>query len=412
MRSEAPPILPIFRSQHQAELLSRLFLAGDEATMTDLARHLDIPLTTLAREADRLERAGLLASRRVGRSRLFRANSRHPASGPLTELLTVAFGLARPPSKTIYRLRPSWRPRFEPDVFVPADLALLDGPVSGRHDPPVNLYWQPGELDFSDARDVRLFYSSALTKADTAEQFATWVNARALKENWSAIALPSRVRAAWETLHPQLRGGSSPVNPRLRIQDEVLKAIAAQGFALAGGSALIDFDVVTRDSEDIDAFLNRLDAEAFTQAAKSVIATCTQHSWEAELIRDQDLDKQILVGVPGDGKIVVQLVYHQRSTAPEPRAGGGLRLIFSDVVGGKAAALAEVARGRDFDDIAHVLDTRGWSLERVVDAMKTLGYPDRVDGFWRNIERFRRGEFDDEIRKAGFDPAFSHRIIG
>ncbi|SEC72843.1 Uncharacterised protein (plasmid) [Tsukamurella tyrosinosolvens] len=63
--------------------------------MTDLARDLDVPLTTLHREAERLEEAGLLTSRRVGRTRLFRANTQHPAARPLTELLTVTFGPAQ-----------------------------------------------------------------------------------------------------------------------------------------------------------------------------------------------------------------------------------------------------------------------------------------------------------------------------
>lgn len=92
MRSNAPALFPTFRSQHQAELLSRLFLADAEIPMTDLARDLDIPLTTLHREAERLEEAGLLTSRRVGRTRLLRANTKHPAARPLTDLLTVTFG--------------------------------------------------------------------------------------------------------------------------------------------------------------------------------------------------------------------------------------------------------------------------------------------------------------------------------
>ncbi|GAA3145566.1 hypothetical protein GCM10020255_024610 [Rhodococcus baikonurensis] len=44
----------------------------------------------------------------------------------------------------VYRLQPSWRPRHQPDVYVPADLRTLTGPRQGSYDPPVNLYWQPG----------------------------------------------------------------------------------------------------------------------------------------------------------------------------------------------------------------------------------------------------------------------------
>lgn len=315
------------------------------------------------------------------------------------------------PGRTVYCLRPVWRPRFEPDVFVPADMDLLTGPTAGTFDPPVNLYWQPGELDFSVPADIRRFYSSALRKATTAAQFATWVNSRALAENWACLALPARVRAAWETIHPHLRKESADMNVRLKIQDAILAAVAEMGFALAGGSALIDYDVVTRETEDIDAFLDRLDAEAFEKAAAAVIEVCSSNGWAAELVHDRDLDKQIVVTVPNEGQTVVQLVYHLRSTSPEDRPRGGLRLVFEDVVGGKAAALADGPRGRDFDDIARIVEIDGWSLERVAEAMAKLGYPDRTEAFWRVVEKFRRGDYDADIRGEGFDPTFCHSIL-
>ena len=93
MRSEAPALLPIFRSQHQAELLSWLLLHPDqEYAMTELANRIGVPLNTLHREAQRLIAAGLLTSRSVGRSRLLSASATHYAIRPLTELLQVSFG--------------------------------------------------------------------------------------------------------------------------------------------------------------------------------------------------------------------------------------------------------------------------------------------------------------------------------
>lgn len=294
---------------------------------------------------------------------------------------------------------------------MPADLGLLTGPTAGVFDPPVNLFWQPGELDFASTADLIRFYSSAIWHIHAADTFATWINGGALIDLWPHLAIPSRVRSAWETLHPQLRDMENDVNVRLQIQDTVLTAIADLGFALSGGSALLDYDVITRDTEDIDAFFNHLDAAAFTAAAAAVIKACEQEGWSAELIHDQDLDKQILVNV-GGASVVVQLVYHQRSHSPEHRDAGGLRLIFADVVGGKAVAAADSPRGRDFDDIAHIVETPGWSLERVETAMCDLGYRDMLERFRTSIQRFRQGEFDTALQTEGFDPSFSHRILG
>lgn len=138
---------------------------------------------------------------------------------------------------------------------------MLNGPTGGSFDPPVNLYWQPGKLDFVDPADLELFYSSALTSASTPAQYAQWISQEALKAVWHRLSLPARVRNAWETLHPGLRNEDADVNDRIRIQDTVtvLTAIAEHGFALAGGSALIDYDVVSRETAfsagwDVDAF--------------------------------------------------------------------------------------------------------------------------------------------------------------
>lgn len=315
-------------------------------------------------------------------------------------------------TRAVYRLRPSWHPRYQPDVYVPSDLSMLHGPTTGRYDPPVNLYWQPGELNFAHRGDIELLYSSVLTAASTAEQFTQWVNGTVLSAAWPRLSLPSRVRTAWETIHPALRGKDSPANDRILIQDTILNAITGQGFALAGGSALIDYDIVTRESDDIDAANDRWDINAFNTAHNKILAAFREHGWRAETVHREDMDRKIHVDAGTGTPVVVQLVYYPRSSDPERRVGGGLRLIFDDVVGGKGAAVADVARGRDFDDLAHIVDTPGWTLERVENAMRAIKYGDRVEQFRAHIERFRRGEFDDDIRKSGFDPAYCHRTLG
>ena len=63
-----------------------------EYGVTDLAARLSVPLSTLHREVVRLDEAGLIASRTLGRNRLVRANETHPAAPALTRLLEVTFG--------------------------------------------------------------------------------------------------------------------------------------------------------------------------------------------------------------------------------------------------------------------------------------------------------------------------------
>lgn len=93
MRSDAPALVPIFRSAHQAELLALLLFNPDiEFTATDVARRLGVPASTLHPEVRRLVTAQLIEARSVGRTKMLSANRRHPLTRVLTELLTLTYG--------------------------------------------------------------------------------------------------------------------------------------------------------------------------------------------------------------------------------------------------------------------------------------------------------------------------------
>lgn len=95
-RGATPSLLPILRSQQQAELLADVL--GDprrEESITDLAHRLGIPPASAHREIERAERAGLVESRRVGKTRLIRANESSPYYASLAELLLRSFGVPR-----------------------------------------------------------------------------------------------------------------------------------------------------------------------------------------------------------------------------------------------------------------------------------------------------------------------------
>jgi DNA-binding transcriptional ArsR family regulator len=93
MRSEAPALLPVFRSQLQANILAALLLNPErEYSLTDLARRFGAPLSTVHGEVKRLTDAGLLRRRSVGRSAMVQANAGNRLVEPLTELLFLSWG--------------------------------------------------------------------------------------------------------------------------------------------------------------------------------------------------------------------------------------------------------------------------------------------------------------------------------
>ena len=89
--------MPIFRSPLQAEVLLHV-LVGDPAdpapTAADLARRLDRPEPSVAREVRRLVGTGVIRGERRGRLMLLHPDETNPATAPLRQLLTVTFGPA------------------------------------------------------------------------------------------------------------------------------------------------------------------------------------------------------------------------------------------------------------------------------------------------------------------------------
>lgn len=92
MRTQAPLLAPVFRSEGQARLLAVVLLGGGEVSITDLAEAAHLAYPTAHREVARLLDAGILAEREVGRTRLVRANPDSPLTEPLRQILLVSTG--------------------------------------------------------------------------------------------------------------------------------------------------------------------------------------------------------------------------------------------------------------------------------------------------------------------------------
>jgi predicted nucleotidyltransferase len=91
---ESPSLLPIFRSQQQAELLALLLGDPDlEVSLTELAERCRIPYPSVHREVERAEAAGLVRSRKIGNTRLVRADTDSPYYDGLANVLVRAFGV-------------------------------------------------------------------------------------------------------------------------------------------------------------------------------------------------------------------------------------------------------------------------------------------------------------------------------
>jgi len=103
-RQPTPALLPILRSQQQGKILALLLGDPDlELSLTEVAARTGAPHASVHREIERAEQAGLVVTRKVGNTRLVRANTDSPYHAGLAEVLTRAFGV---PAVLAEALRP------------------------------------------------------------------------------------------------------------------------------------------------------------------------------------------------------------------------------------------------------------------------------------------------------------------
>lgn len=83
----------LFASKVRAAVLSYLLPRPHLGlSLTDLARRLDLPISSLQHECYKLERLGVLRGRRDGNARRYRVDPTCPVHAPLTALVLAALG--------------------------------------------------------------------------------------------------------------------------------------------------------------------------------------------------------------------------------------------------------------------------------------------------------------------------------
>jgi hypothetical protein len=96
-------------------------------------------------------------------------------------------------------------------AIIAADLADLHGPVTGRAELPLRLFWNPDRtFDLGDPAMLRWMYENVLREASRPEDLASYLNGDVLVALWPDLFLPKGVRQAWEDHHPVLRSVAAP----------------------------------------------------------------------------------------------------------------------------------------------------------------------------------------------------------
>ncbi len=83
-------LTPLLGSENSERVLI-FILKRDEGYAREITRFFDATLYAIQQQLDKLEKGGILVSRKVGRTRLYEYNPRYPFLKELTALLEKAF---------------------------------------------------------------------------------------------------------------------------------------------------------------------------------------------------------------------------------------------------------------------------------------------------------------------------------
>ncbi len=139
MRTSAPAILPLFRSEMQVRLLALLLLQPERSwTLQELAQTLDAAASSVHRELGRGEAAGIIRRDATARPHRFRAAIDDSLHEPLATLLRRSVGVEEQlrgalerPDVLVAVIYGSWagetrRPNSDIDVLVVGDADLRE----------------------------------------------------------------------------------------------------------------------------------------------------------------------------------------------------------------------------------------------------------------------------------------------
>jgi hypothetical protein len=158
---------------------------------------------------------------------------------------------------------------------------------------------------------------------------------------------------------------SQAVALQYRVATLALGACRDQGFALAGGQALIVHGIVNRATEDVDIFTD--DPAGVCRTSEAVTAALVAAGYAVESVSEMAELGELFSGFGDDlaelevrdGEHIVrlQLARFDRHRAPVVMDIGPI-LHVDDVLGSKVAAMATRAEPRDYIDVAAALRVR------------------------------------------------------
>ena len=147
----------------------------------------------------------------------------------------------------------------------------------------------------------------------------------------------------------------------------------SDGFALAGGSALVALGMVDRLTRDLDAFIAAEPGNPpgdVRPLAASFTDALANEGWTVELVRDHITFARLLATLDGE-TIELDLAVDSPPLFPLQQVDGIPTLTAEDLAARKILAILDRTEGRDFTDL--------WTLSTRLGRPQCLGWAQQLD---------------------------------
>lgn len=147
----------------------------------------------------------------------------------------------------------------------------------------------------------------------------------------------------------------------------------SDGFALAGGSALVALGVVDRLTRDLDAFIAAQPGNPpgdVGPLATSFSAALTAEGWTIQLVRDHVTFARLLATLDGE-TIEIDLAVGSPPLFPLQQVDGIPALTAGDLAARKVLAILDRTEGRDFTDL--------WALSTRLGRAECIAWAQQLD---------------------------------
>ena len=124
---------------------------------------------------------------------------------------------------------------------------------------------------------------------------------------------------------------------------------AAEGFLLAGGSALLATGLTTRPTHDLD-FFGHPRGSTVAEAAAQLETACAVLRWRTDRVQSGETFARLHITAP-QGEVLVDLAIDAGASRPPVMSVVGPTFDLEELAGRKLLALFDRAEARDFADV-------------------------------------------------------------